>query len=178
MNLWYTGRYQFGDGTRVNYAKLAELIVKSLPEQLLLLYAYTVSTFTRKTASGKIKVTGRRNQRFIDHLEQLGFVVKDRTMVKEKNADKPFGTDWDVGITLDAMKAIKEYSTFVLVSGDGDYSLLLDELKKQGKRVVVITFQASTSKLLHGAADEVIYLTENEVFNTGEQYGESQTDSS
>jgi len=137
----------------------------------LTLLAYTVSATTRRTSSGQIKSTGPRNQKFIDSLQRLGFRVKDRTMVSEKNAAKPYGTDWDVGITLDAMKEINNYDVFVLVSGDGDYALLLNELRQQGKRVEVITFEGSTSKLLHQEADKIIYLTENEVFNTGSHYG-------
>jgi uncharacterized LabA/DUF88 family protein len=178
MNVWYTGRYQFGDGTRINYAKLVELLTRTFPNLQLTLLAYTVSATTRRTGSGKIKTTGPRNQKFIASLTKLGFHVKDRTMVSEKNAAKPFGTDWDVGITLDAMKEIDNYDTFVLVSGDGDYALLLAELKKQGKRVEVITFESSASRLLHQEADKVTYLTENEIFNTGSDYGENQADPS
>ena len=35
MNIWYTGRYQFGDGTRINYAKLVDLLVRAFAKSIV-----------------------------------------------------------------------------------------------------------------------------------------------
>ena len=37
--------------------------------------------------------------------------------------------DWDVGITIDVMQAAKDVDTVVLLSGDGDFDLLLKKIK-------------------------------------------------
>ena len=38
--------------------------------------------------------------------------------------------DWDVGITIDVMETAKDVDTVVLLSGDGDFNLLLEKIKK------------------------------------------------
>ena len=37
--------------------------------------------------------------------------------------------DWDVGITIDVMEAAKYVDTLVLLSGDGDFDLLLQKIQ-------------------------------------------------
>jgi uncharacterized LabA/DUF88 family protein len=38
--------------------------------------------------------------------------------------------DWDVGITIDVLEAAKDLDTVVLLSGDGDFDLLMEKIKK------------------------------------------------
>jgi len=47
--------------------------------------------------------------------------------------------------------------TFVIVSGDSDFSPLVSKLKENGKRVIGIGMKNSTSDLLIGNCDEFIY---------------------
>jgi uncharacterized LabA/DUF88 family protein len=163
QNIWYAGKAQFGPFARLDYNKLLDLVKTSYSNHRLRLYAYTITPKTKLTQEGDIKTIDRKNEGFIFYLEQLGFKVKDRVVVREKNSEKPFGTDWDVGITIDAMKYSDRYDTFVLVSGDGDYNLLLEELVNQGKKTEVITFRSSTSRFLHQYAHRITYLTEDEL---------------
>ena len=37
--------------------------------------------------------------------------------------------DWDVGITIDVLDAARKLDTIVLLSGDGDFDLLLEKAK-------------------------------------------------
>jgi uncharacterized LabA/DUF88 family protein len=37
--------------------------------------------------------------------------------------------DWDVGITIDVLDAVRNVDTVVLLSGDGDFDLLLERVK-------------------------------------------------
>lgn len=46
--------------------------------------------------------------------------------------------DFDVEITRDALNNASDFETFVLMSGDGDYAPLIDDLIKKGKSVVLI----------------------------------------
>ena len=41
--------------------------------------------------------------------------------------------DWDVGITIDIMQAAVDVDTVVLLSGDGDFDLLLEKITKDNR---------------------------------------------
>ena len=47
--------------------------------------------------------------------------------------------------------------TFVIVSGDSDFSPLVSKLKELGKHVIGLGMQESTSDLLRDNCDEFIY---------------------
>jgi uncharacterized LabA/DUF88 family protein len=176
MNLWYSARHQFGDGVRVNYRSLINLIkskaLGSYPRELQAI-AYTVTSSTKQAADGSIRHVDpkARNARFARKLKQFGFQVKNRHMYTEKGTKKPFATDWDVGIAVDTMELVDSFDTFTLVSGDGDYALLIEKLKEQGKYVEVFTFESAVSRLLHVSAHRIIYLSEDEIFRMG-RHGE------
>ena len=38
--------------------------------------------------------------------------------------------DWDVGITIDVMETAQKVDTVILLSGDGDFDLLLEKINK------------------------------------------------
>ena len=75
----------------------------------------------------------------------------------------------DIRLVVDAMDLSfgKEHiDTFVIVSGDSDFSPLVGKLKENGKYVIGLGMRESTSKLLAERCDEFIYyedlLTEEE----------------
>src|SRR5437870_675515 len=66
----------------------------------------------------------------------------------------------DIRLCVDAMDLAysKEHiSTFVIVSGDSDFSPLVSKLKENGKHVIGLGMQDSTSDLLRDNCDEFIY---------------------
>lgn len=66
----------------------------------------------------------------------------------------------DIRLCVDAMDLAysKEHiNTFVIVSGDSDFSPLVSKLKENGKRVIGLGMQESTSELLRDNCDEFIY---------------------
>lgn len=66
----------------------------------------------------------------------------------------------DIRLVVDAMDLAwsKEHiDTFVIVSGDSDFSPLVSKLKENGKRVIGLGMRASTSPLLANGCDEFIY---------------------
>lgn len=66
----------------------------------------------------------------------------------------------DIRLCVDAMDmayAKEHISTFVIVSGDSDFSPLVSKLKENGKHVIGLGTQASTSELLRDNCDEFIY---------------------
>jgi uncharacterized protein (TIGR00288 family) len=66
----------------------------------------------------------------------------------------------DIHLCVDAMDLAysKEHiDTFVIVSGDSDFSPLVSKLKENGKHVIGLGMQESTSELLRDNCDEFIY---------------------
>lgn len=66
----------------------------------------------------------------------------------------------DIRLVVDAidMAYSKEHiDTFVIVSGDSDFSPLVSKLKENGKHVIGLGMQDSTSELLRDNCDEFIY---------------------
>ena len=161
-NLWHSCQESHGHDYRVDFPNLIEL-VRSMGyvevHRVLRLIAYVVEIPSKDSRS---KVA--RNARFIEYLGKLGFEIQKRVMRYDKNKGKPYGTDWDVGITIDAIMLAHEYDTFTLVSGDGDFVILLNKLRDLGKRTEVITFEAATSRLLKEAADSTVFMTVDHVF--------------
>src|ERR1700746_3780803 len=66
----------------------------------------------------------------------------------------------EIRLSVDAMDLAysKEHiDTFVIVSGDSDFSPLVSKLKENGKHVIGLGMQESTSDLLRDNCDEFIY---------------------
>src|SRR5438128_2029653 len=66
----------------------------------------------------------------------------------------------DIRLCVDAMDLSwsKEHiDTFVIVSGDSDFSPLVSKLKENGRHVIGLGMKASTSPLLANACDEFVY---------------------
>ena len=66
----------------------------------------------------------------------------------------------DIRLCVDAMDLAysKDHiDTFVVVSGDSDFSPLVSKLKELGKHVIGLGMQESTSRLLRDNCDEFIY---------------------
>ena len=60
-------------------------------------------------------------------LKQIGFTVKLKPYIQR--SDGSAKGDWDVGITIDILEAARDVDTVVLLSGDGDFDLLLEKIK-------------------------------------------------
>ena len=66
----------------------------------------------------------------------------------------------DIRMCVDAMDlcyAKEHIDTFVLVSGDSDFSPLVSKLRENGKRVIGLGLRGSTSELLVANCDEFIF---------------------
>jgi uncharacterized LabA/DUF88 family protein len=158
-NLWTSSRELFGLEARLDFKILASLVSEHRQSAPLRqeLVAYVVTT--PKHSSGAFQAA----------LAGYGYKVRARQMTVAKafdSADRHIvgRTDWDVGITIDAIDKLDDYDTFVLMSGDGDFTQLLEYLRTKGKRTLVISFKHSTSKALVDVADEHVFLDRNVVY--------------
>jgi len=88
---------------------------------------------------------------FYDALSEMGFEVKSKDLQVFYGGAKK--GDWDVGIAMDVMRLAPKLDTIVLISGDGDFSDLLEHAKSLGCRVEVVAFGKTTSHKLREVAD-------------------------
>lgn len=112
QNIYYTTRQAYG--RQFNYRKLWQHISKA--GQITHAYAYAI----HRGDDGQLK--------FQDALKHIGFTVKLKPFIQR--SDGTAKGDWDVGITIDVMQTVKEVDTVVLLSGDGDFALLLDNIRQ------------------------------------------------
>jgi uncharacterized LabA/DUF88 family protein len=88
-----------------------------------------------------------QQRNFQNSLRQIGFTVKLKPYIQR--SDGSTKGDWDVGIAIDVMEAAKDVDTVVLLSGDGDFDLLLEKIKKDhGVSAEVYGVPALTAKSL------------------------------
>ncbi len=96
---------------------------------------------------------------FFEALGKLGIETKTKDLQVFHSGVKK--GDWDVGLTVDAIKMATRLDSVVIISGDGDYVPLVEYLQTLGAQVEVVSFGKSTSSRLREAADDFVDLSEN-----------------
>jgi len=100
-----------------------------------------------------IKTLEGQEEKFFEALGKQGFEVKTKDLQIFPGGAKK--GDWDVGITVDAIKMSKSLDVIILMSGDGDYIPLVNYIQSTtGCRVEVMAFLESTSAKLVEEVDE------------------------
>ena len=94
----------------------------------------------------------------MEALEKLGIELRVKDLQEFYGGAKK--ADWDVGLTVDAVRTAEIVDTIIIASGDGDFIPLVEYLKNQGRRVEVLSFGKSTSGKLKEIADDFIDLGE------------------
>ena len=112
QNIYYTTRQAYG--RQFNYRKLWQRL--SAEGEIVAATAYATHR------------NDERQLKFQDALKHIGFTIKLKPYI-QRSDDSAKG-DWDVGITIDIMETAKDVDTVVLLSGDGDFDLLLEKVKK------------------------------------------------
>lgn len=134
---------------RVNFGEILKEAVAG--RKLIRATAYAVKTETEEETP------------FFEALSQQGFEVKMKDLQIFAGGAKK--ADWDVGITLDAIKLAEKLDVIVLVTGDGDFSPLVSYLQNtKGCLVEVMAFRQTTSSMLVEECDDFINLSENKKF--------------
>ena len=97
----------------------------------------------------------QKQREFQNILKAIGFNVKLKPFIQR--SDGSAKGDWDVGIALDAMEYAEQADVIVLVSGDGDFDLLVNKIRvKYGKKVEVYGVPQLTAASLINEASEFI----------------------
>ena len=110
QNIYYTTRQAYG--RQFDYRKLWQRI--SSEGEIISATAYAIHR------------GDNRQLKFQNALKDIGFTVKLKPYIQR--SDGTAKGDWDVGITIDALEVASVVDTVILLSGDGDFDLLLDKL--------------------------------------------------
>lgn len=113
QNIYYTCRESYGKN--FDYNSFWKLMEKHY--QIDCAFAYAIYRGDEK-----------QNQ-FQNILRAIGFDVKLKPFIQRKDGSAK--GDWDVGITIDMLEHGKNLDKVILLSGDGDFALLLGHLKNQ-----------------------------------------------
>jgi len=111
QNIYYTSRQAYGK--QFNYRKLWQKI--KAEGKITHAFAYAIDK------------GDNQQKKFQDVLKHLGFEVKLKPYIQR--SDGSAKGDWDVGITIDIMEIAPLVDTIILLSGDGDFAILLDKVK-------------------------------------------------
>lgn len=137
QNIYYTTRDAYG--RQFDYQKLLDGIAAN--GEIVSATAYAIDR------------RDDRQRKFQNALRRIGFEVKLKPYIQR--GDGSAKGDWDVGIAIDVLDAAKDVDTVVLVSGDGDFDLLLEKIKKDyAVNTEVYGVPALTAKSLIGAAGD------------------------
>lgn len=138
QNLYYSAKNLYQ--ARVNFEELLRRAVNE--RQLIRAMAYVISA------------DNADESKFFDVLRYIGFEVRQKEL-QSFWGGKVKG-DWDVGITIDAVKMSEKLDVVVLVTGDGDFLPLVEYLQFKGIMVELIGFGRTTSNRLIDQADGFI----------------------
>ena len=137
QNIYYTTRDSFQK--QFNYRKFW----KQIDEQgdIIIANAYAIQR------------SDDAQHKFQKALKHIGFDVKLKPFIQRRDGSAK--GDWDVGITIDVMESAPHVDTVILLSGDGDFDLLLRKVKESyGVKTHVYGVSALTANALINAADD------------------------
>ena len=143
QNMYYSAKHFYD--TKVNFKEILNSAVAG--RNLIRAIAYVIKTEIKDEVN------------FHDALNKMGIEVKAKDIqIFQGGAKKG---DWDIGISMDAVRLSNKVDTVVMVSGDGDFAELLRYLKSHGCRCEVIAFGQTASKHIKEEADDFLDLSKN-----------------
>ena len=113
QNIYYTTRDTFGRS--FNYKRFWNQIKSK--DEIIKAIAYAIDRGDEK------------QQKFQYALRSIGFNVKLKPYISR--ADGSTKGDWDVGITIDILDSVQIVEKIILLSGDGDFDLLVRKVINQ-----------------------------------------------
>ncbi|MGB0900079.1 MAG: NYN domain-containing protein, partial [Psychrobium sp.] len=94
-------------------------------------------------------------QKFQSALRHIGFDVKLKPFIQRRDGSAK--GDWDVGIALDVYEAAANVDKIILLSGDGDFDILVQRVQEKfNVKVDVYGVPGLTAQSLIDASDRFI----------------------
>lgn len=139
QNIYYTCKHRYQK--HFNYGAFWQQATRN--RQVIAAFAYAIER-------GDAKQRG-----FQKILKDIGFQVKLKPYIQR--SDGSAKGDWDVGITLDVLEYSEQADVIILLSGDGDFQLLLDKARQRYQvKSEVFGVETLTAQTLIQAADRFV----------------------
>lgn len=138
QNMYYSAKNLYQ--SKVDFGKI--LLAGVAGRRLIRAFAYV------------IKADVGAEKEFFGALEKIGFEVREKELQVFYGGAKK--GDWDVGLCMDVVRMIPKMDALILVSGDGDYTDLLEYARSQGVKSEIIAFGKTMSSKLVDAADYIV----------------------
>lgn len=122
-------------GFSIDYGKLSDFLKKKFHKN-------GGEVVIRRFFTGSPENLTENQENFWKKLEEIGYEVIKRDIkeivdpISRKTIKK---ADMDATIGFSMADSQREFDLLVLISGDGDYELILKNLAKRGKKIVVIS---------------------------------------
>lgn len=100
----------------------------------------------------------RQNQKLLEQLAIAGFTTQ--STVRINNFSKNLADMQIVVDTMDTLVDGHQYSTYVLMTGDRDFTPLVQSLRKRGKRVIGVGVRHTASRSFVSLCDEYLFYEE------------------
>ena len=122
-----------------------------------------LSYLQRKLKNKNLSETGEislqkhiQRVKFYRKLKQFGYLLKLKPVkiFKDEQGRTVKKANCDVDMTFDLMRFFKEYSSVLILSGDGDFAVVLKYLKEKGKKVTILARGERTAREIRQLAGE------------------------
>jgi len=125
-------------GWRISYEKLMKYFKKECGEDVKCFVYKGVDEFN--TAQKK----------FLDLLDINGYIVRTKAVkrIKGKGGKVEWKGNLDMELAFEMDDTKDKYDTAILVSGDSDFAIAVDRIKKAHKRIIVISTRGHISREL------------------------------
>jgi len=92
--------------------------------------------------------TGQK--KFLDMLDINGYILRTKVVkvIKKTGGKNKWKSNLDIELALEMMELKDKYDSAVLMSGDSDFAVVLDKIKKAGKNVIVMSTRGRIAKEL------------------------------
>jgi uncharacterized LabA/DUF88 family protein len=118
------------------YAKVLDAVVRD--RTLIRAVAYVIDR------------EGVDQQGFVDHLRHSGFLVRRKAIHERPDGFRK--ASWEIGIAVEALQCATKCDVVVLVTGDPDFSPLVEEISARGALCEIACFpEVAAQPLLHKA---------------------------
>ncbi|MBK9384338.1 MAG: NYN domain-containing protein [Planctomycetes bacterium] len=121
------------------YAKVLDAVVRD--RTLIRAVAYVIDR------------DGVDQQGFVDHLRHSGFLVRRKPIYERPDGFRK--ASWEVGIAVEALQCAAKCDVIVLVTGDPDFSPLVEEITTRGALCEIACFPEVAAHPLLAKADFV-----------------------
>lgn len=137
QNIYYTCRQAFG--RQFNYRQFWQ----QLADRGEVTHAYAYA----------IQHVDDQQHKFQTALKHIGFDVKVKPFIQRQDGSAK--GDWDVGITIDVLETAPDVDVVCLLSGDGDFDLLMQKVAaKHGIETWCYGVESLTANSLRNSASD------------------------